>query len=179
MRRAHWSWLLWPLLPAWAGAVAQAGCAGTPEGAVLQALAQATPAGAQTGYRVRNVVMDPLLGRAFVQVEQCGHPERPVVLLPFAKVNNLRGTTGAPGIAAAMTPQDIGPSVAVGSDVAVAMGDAHTRLTVHGRLLQSAAVGSEVEVQLASLSESDLPGESAVRRVRGRLTAADRVEVQP
>lgn len=159
---------------------AAAGCAGTPDGAVLQALGNGSPQGAeQNGFRVRDIVVDPLLHRAFVHVEQCGHPERPLLLLPFAAETEARASVSSQAVPMASPTQGTEKTtVPSGSVVAVAMGDAHMRLTVTGRLLGSAALGSVVDVQIAALNG---PGETAepLKRVRGRLTAADRVEVEP
>ncbi|WP_419806639.1 hypothetical protein [Terriglobus sp.] len=159
---------------------AAAGCAATPNAAVLQALGEeGVPRDEQSGFRVRDIVTDPVLHRAFVHVEQCGHPERPLVLLPFHAERQAQTIAGSfvpnPAAAPLRLEQAMVPS---GSVVAVAMGDEHMRLTVEGRLLSSAPVGSVVDVQLASLGGPAEQGEPA-KRVRGRLTAKNQVEVQP
>ena len=171
-------WLALPLLAAGSTAFAARECAATPEGAVLQALGERTSGKAGTGFRVRDMVFDPLLGRAFVQVENCEHPDRPLVSLPFVKARQQQEGTGL-GTLLRTPPRKAEPDVRSGTLVAVAMGDEHTHMTVRGHLLASAAIGSDVEVELVSLTDgASQPGGSA-KHVHGRLASADRVEVQP
>ena len=102
------------------------------------------------------------------------------MLLPFTAAYETRAASASTVAPLADAPlRSEGATVRSGSLVAVAMGDAHMRLTVNGRLLESATVGSEVEVQLAALQEGLAQPGDAVKHVHGRLTAADRVEVQP
>lgn len=166
------------LLPA-QRAFAATGCAPTPDAAVLQAIGSDDAAAKeQQGFRVRDIVVDPLLHRAFVHVEQCGHPERPLVLLPFSSARDAALNVPPGALAVATATNAAGLAMPSGSVVAVSMGDAHMHLTTTGRLLQSAPLGSVVDVQLASLDGSSSQGDQ-VKRVRGTLIAADRVEVQP
>lgn len=179
------------------GLRAESLCASTPAAAVLQGLGMGTAEGIATGYRVHDVVTDSTLHRTFVRVESCGHAERPLLLLPFAAsgVAAVAPATTPPGIstqsapsttlvARASLPVDGLPGglprppsdvVAAGTVVAVAMLDARVNLSVRGRLVRAASVGSDVDVELLKLNGST----DAPRVVHGRLMAADRVEVQP
>ena len=162
-------------------ALAQSGpqCAATPSGAVLRGLGLEAEADSAAGYRVRDVVFDATTHRTYVRVEICGHVERPLLFLPFAEGGSLPSEPGAP------TKQNEKPVranaatlVQPGTLVEVAMLDPRVSLTVHGRLLQSASIGSDVDVQLLSPTGSSESSEQP-RHIRGRLTTATRVEVRP
>lgn len=155
----------------------QSPCARTPAGAVLHELGMPAEPDNGAGFRVRDVVLDAALHRSFVRVEQCGHPERPAMLLPFAASGTVTEAFAAStaGSQKALGSLSTSALVQAGTSVEVAMLDTRSVVLVRGRLMGSAAVGSEVDVEIAALGGPDAPA----RHVHGHLAEPGRVEVRP
>ena len=143
-------------------------CASSPELAVLQGLGMGQATTGSRGYRVRDVVVDPLLQRTFVRVESCDSPHQAPLLLPFAAAQTAARKTSFVAL-----PQTA-PAIKVGSAVELSMQSSRVNLLLHGKTLTAADLGSQVEVEAAPLQAGE-PG----RRFRGTLVAANRVEIEP
>src|SRR6201995_3903293 len=65
---------------------AQAACYKTPHSAIdsLQTNASVSAASESSGYRVTGIQFDPILGKRWVMISSCNHPEWPAVALQAA-----------------------------------------------------------------------------------------------
>lgn len=145
---------------------------------------------ASEGYRVQDLVVDPVLRRAWVRVADCHDSRKPLTLVPLT-------ASLASGVASATIPQtsssgavDASPAatsfhvppaapmlIARGDAVEVLVQSSNVHMTLEGHAFTAAPAGGEVDVVL---DDSPTPGEpyAPPRHMHGIAAGAHRVEVQ-
>lgn len=154
-------WIVAMLLLApgvWASASVQRGCAPTVQAAVDGLLANARSEG-RNGFRVEDVRVDRVRGRAWAIVADCGDASRPhtAVVLPRVDAKWL----------------DQPAAVHAGDHVTVVAGG-ESRMELTGITEESAAVGGEVRVRL---DRGILGDAEDVARLRARVVKQGVVEI--
>lgn len=133
---------------------AQSGCFATPSQAVKRIGTQA-----ETGFRVQSTLHDPLHAGVWAQVEQCGHPEWPVLLVrvpagaatwPREADKALRTAADGPHLPKGTAASSAQPAVTAGGTVTVIQQSDLVQLETAGVALSNAAVGDLVKVRLGN-----------------------------
>ena len=170
-------------------------CAATAEaaarGIVGSAGGSAATADAAVGYRVQDLVLDPVLRRAYVRVADCQDSRKPLTLValdaslavaPAAVTHSVEssGPTSAAsgpdgtGILPAASHAAAPTLIARGDAVEIDVRASNVRMTLHGRASEPASSGAALDVILdAEPGTTDPP-----RHMHGIAIAAHRVEVQ-
>ncbi len=123
------------------------------------------------GYRAQDVLIDPVLRKAFVRVADCSDSRRPLTLVAIAAP--LASALAATSITAVPAHEPIAVAVRRGDAVDVLVQSASMHMTLHGKAVTEAALNGEVEVLLDGEVTADQPQ----RRIHGIATGAHRVEV--
>lgn len=177
--------------PAWVFSQAEAtllsaapsiGCSSSPaQAAQSMFLTKAAPT-VRNGYRVQDMIVDPVLHKAWIRVANCEDPRRPLTLVPIeAKIagSGDGAITQSPEIEQnATTLQTVRkkPPVLVerNAPVEVLVLSSWAHMTMQGRAVNSAAAGEPVDVLLTGEVE---PGQQP-RHITGLAATAHRVEVE-
>ena len=125
------------LLAARAGASSP--CYVSPEAA---AIGVGAPSAANAGFRLTSRRWDPVIGRNWVTIESCEHPERPAMLLPSSlpagpAVGRLAPTTAA-----------VRPVVLAGETVRIQYTEGNMRIEMGGVAQASGNPGDTIRVRL-------------------------------
>lgn len=124
------------------------------------------------GYRAQDVLIDPVLRKAFVRVADCSDSRRPLTLVAItAPLASTFASTGS--VAAAPAHEPVTVAIRRGEAVDVLVQSASMHMTLHGKAATEAALNGEVEVLLDGEVTADQPQ----RRIHGIATGAHRVEV--
>jgi hypothetical protein len=124
------------LLAARAGASSP--CYVSPEAAAIGA---GDPAAANSGFRMTQRRWDPLIGRNWVTIESCQHPERPAMTLPSSIPAPLAERTAAAQPAAL-------PVVRAGETVRILYRQGNVRIEMGGVAQTSGNPGDTIRVRL-------------------------------
>ncbi len=190
--------------PAFAAIVAVAShCAASAEQAARGILGD-TGTATNEGYRVQDLVVDPILRKAWVRVADCHDARKPLTLVPLAAslasiaANLPAGTAttaatsmpstsipaaGTPSRPAALAPVPPAPTapvlIARGDAVEILVQSSNVHMTLEGHASAPAAAGESVDVVLDATTSPTI-GEAPAppRHLRGIAAGAHRVEVQ-
>lgn len=169
-------------------------CLASPAEAARSVVANESIRPSRTGYRVQDLLVDPVLRRAWVRVASCEDARRPLTLLPLAA--NLANTgfpSAAPtdGAVPFATTSFVAPTSSTApaakskaqpnflivrdAPVEVVVQSASVRMVLQGRAAAGAAAGEPVDVLLDGPVEA---GQQR-RRMHGVAVSEHRVEVLP
>ena len=123
------------------------------------------------GYRAQDVLIDPVLRKAFVRVADCSDSRRPLTLVAIAAP--LASAFVSAPVAAAPAHEPAAVAVRRGDAVDVLVQSASMHMTLHGKAAAEAALNGDVEVLLDGEVTADKPQ----RRIHGIATGAHLVEV--
>lgn len=155
---------------------AQSTCYSTP-GTAIDAIAtnpSSSPALESSGYRVISVQFDSVLGKRWVTIVNCGHPEWPALALP---------TNGAEPL---LQPEEArrsltelvraAPVVRAGELVRLWRQESLLRIEVEGISEESGALGKTIRVRLL---HRDIEDQSRPQQFTGVVQGPSNVEMQP
>lgn len=165
----------------------QTACASSPAEAARSVVSEASSPKANSGYRVHDLLVDPVLHKAWVRIADCSDARRPLTLVALR--TTITGTGGdragndliampsepAPISQTSATHFLAAPLIQRDASVEVLVQSSSVRMTLHGRATASAGAGEAIDVLLEGSSE---PGQPQ-RHMHGIAVAAHRVEVLP
>ncbi len=140
------------------------------------------------GFRVQDLVLDPVLRKAYVRVADCRDPRKPLTLValdaslaaastavaPSPKITSPAADSESGSVHPAAARASAPTLIARGDAVEIVVHSSNVQMTLHGRASDAASAGAALDVTLdAEPGATDPP-----RHLHGIAAAAHRVEVQ-
>jgi hypothetical protein len=154
----------------------QAACYKTPRTAIdaLRTDSSVSFSSETSGYRVTRLQSDPVLGRRWAMIANCGHPEWPAFALPTNEVSSLDRTQETKRSLIEGTKTS--PVVHVGDLVRLWKQESLLRIEVAGVSEESGSVGKTIRVRLL---RSNMDGQTTPEQFSGVVRGPSDVEIQP
>ncbi len=173
-------------------------CAATAEAAARGIIGGLEGAEVSMGFRVQDLVVDPVLHKAYVRVADCQDARKPLTLVVLQTSLALApSATNSPFTPTASTaallhtqanaaghdafsnrPDTNAPAAAIliarGDTVEIVVASSNVHMVLHGRASEAASAGASLDVVLDAEPGTGEPA----RHLRGIATVAHRVEVQ-
>lgn len=168
----------------WIPALLVAECAATPEMAAKAVFGErASSSEGNTGYRLEDVEVDPVLRRAWVRVRRCDMPNAPAVLVLISAP--LRMAASVTGMATSTNVANERPMPAISQPILVQAGQSvHAffvspvmHMEVEAQAMQSGSAGQTIALLLKRNPAA--PADEPEHRIRGMVRADGSVEVTP
>jgi hypothetical protein len=155
---------------------AQAACYKTPSSAIdsLQTNSPVSDASESSGYRVRGIQSDPVLGQRWVMISSCNHPEWPAVALQAARTTPLK--VPLEGKHPLIESVRHTPVIHAGDIVKLWRQEKFLRIEVAGVSEESASLGQTVRVRLLRGNTDD---QSIPEQFSGVVRGPSNVEILP
>ncbi len=167
-------------------------CAATAEAAARGIVGDLGGADTSAGFRVQDLVVDPVLHKAYVRVADCQDARKPLTLVALQASIALAPRAAVPAAAPPLQsqhdasrgdgvatppaiPQQVAPIlIARGDAVEIVVASSNVHMTLHGHATEPASAGASLDVVLEAAPGSSEPAP----HLHGIAAAAHRVEVQ-
>lgn len=157
-------------------------CAATPEMAAKTAFSAHASGEGNTGYRLEDVEVDPVLRRAWVRVRRCDMPNAPTVLVPISAPLRIATTVTAAApkdVAIGRYAPEVSHPIVVqaGQPVHAFFISPVMHMEVEAQAMQSGSAGQTISLLLKR--SPGVPADEPEHRIRGTVRADGSVEVTP